>query len=85
MLHNLVPEGSTQFALPKLRVHVESQFNDGDLATDAVLQTVLLETDARRLTMVWHAAQRCHGREHKLRQSVVRWQGEQAWVEAPST
>jgi hypothetical protein len=84
VLHNLVPEGTVQLVLPRLRIHVETQFKDGDESTDAVLHTVFVETEERRLTLVWHAAQRCHGREHKLRQSVIKWEGPQTWAEAPS-
>jgi hypothetical protein len=85
VLHNLVAEGSVRFVLPKLRILVETQFDDGDVHSDAALHTVFIDTEARSLAMVWHAAQRCHGREHKLRQSVIRWEGQQAWAEAQST
>lgn len=85
VLHNLVPESSVQFVLPKLRILVETQFDDADVHTDAALHTVIIDAEARTLAMVWHAAQRCHGREHKLQQSVIRWEGPQTWAEAQST
>ncbi len=81
VLQNLTPRGTLRFTLPTLRFYVETLFSDRiEPARDAQLHTLLLEAKEQRLTMVWHTALECHGRDHLLHSSLIKWEGERTWA-----
>lgn len=57
VLANLTPEGRTSFLLPKKNMLVWYLLQNGEeKAISAVLDTIILEPDARRFMLVWRAA-----------------------------
>lgn len=57
VLFNLTPEGQTYFRLPQLQLPIEfTRLNRSRETVDAVLDTVLLEPDQRRLVLCWRAS-----------------------------
>lgn len=72
VLLNLTPEGRLSFRLPTVRLSFFTDFG-GDYATHrAVLHTVILEPDERRVQMVWHTHLHCHSLVYKLASTTVR-------------
>jgi len=53
------PNGTLQFQLPALRVHVDYRLGRNSQSRPAVLDTVIVEPDESRLVLVWRAALRC--------------------------
>ncbi len=71
-LVNLTAEGRTRFRLPKVEVPVE--FTDAAYErteVQAVLDTVILEPDVRRLLLVWRASIRIRKNIFEILQGVV--------------
>jgi hypothetical protein len=84
-LFNMTPEGNWRVQLPDLRFRMRVFFADSkDECADAVLHTVLLDPDQRRVQLVWHTSLPCHGREHRLRRAAIDWEGDRACL-SPST
>jgi hypothetical protein len=72
VLLNLTPEGRTEFRLPVLRVPVE--FTDAEYERTerlAVVDTVVIEPDQRRLTLTWRVSQRLKRNILEMRGVVV--------------
>jgi hypothetical protein len=81
VLVHLTKSGSARFRLPKIRIEVVTQFKDASERSEATLQTVLIQPEASRLTLVWSAAHVSQDREHRLEHSRVTWEGEKTWAE----
>jgi hypothetical protein len=75
-LLNLTTDGYLKIVTPRLALRTRVLFTDGEERAPAVLHTVLIEPDARRVQLVWHSSLRCHRREHKLTRAIVDWEGE---------
>lgn len=81
VLLRLTHSGIARFRIPRISVRVSTQFRDGLEQSEAVLQTVLIQSESQRLTLVWNAAHPCQEREHLLEHSRVTWEGEKSWAE----
>ena len=77
-LFNLTPDGYLRLRTPDIQLQMRVIFRDGEERVGVTLHTVLLDPDARRVQMVWHGALACHGRDHKLRQAQVSWEGDRS-------
>lgn len=75
-LHNLTSDGKLSFALPRNRIVTTTHFIDREEQRSADLHLVLLEPDLRRVQLVWHMALDCHAREHLIRRTRIRCEGE---------
>jgi len=75
-LHNLSSEGSVQFVLPRLEIQTTTYLGDQEQRRIGKLHLLVVEPELRRIQMIWHAAVDCHGREHTLRRTRVRCEGE---------
>lgn len=75
-LHQLTADGTLRFNLPRLRIIARTYFTDCEVQRTADLHLVLIEPDLPRVQLVWQAAFECHGREHELRSTTVRCEGE---------
>jgi hypothetical protein len=62
------PEGALRFALPELGVRLTYRREKEEVERRAVLDTVLIEADARRLVLVWRAALNCDKAALKIRE-----------------
>ncbi|AHG92994.1 Protein of unknown function DUF2169 (plasmid) [Gemmatirosa kalamazoonensis] len=69
-LHGVSPWGPVRFVLPRAQVGVSFVLDGAEQPRAAVLDTVLIDADAARLTMVWRAALRCD--KQVLRVSEIR-------------
>jgi len=67
-LVHLTPGGQLQFELPRVVLGLETCFSDGVrlLHERPRLNTVILEPDIPRVSLVWHSALPCHPRVYKL-------------------
>lgn len=70
-VRGVVPEGDIHFALPALRIQATYRFDAGVEIREAALDTVLVESDARRFIIVWSTALRCDKRALKVREVEV--------------
>ncbi len=77
-LTGFTPDGLLAVRLPEIKFGIRVHFTDGDASAAAVLHTVHLDPDERRVLMVWHASYPCHGRDHKLRQAIVEMEGDRS-------
>jgi hypothetical protein len=77
-LTGLTPDGLLTVRLPEINFGIRVHLTDGDATAAAVLHTVHLLPDERRVLMVWHASYPCHGRDHKLRQAIVDMEGDRS-------
>lgn len=75
LLH-MTPEGPWRARTPEIALTMRVIFTDGEERAKAVLHTVMLDPDRRRVQVVWHASLPCHGREHKLTRAIVNWEGD---------
>ncbi|MEY4575389.1 MAG: hypothetical protein RL701_92 [Pseudomonadota bacterium] len=75
-LRNLTPQGALRFTLPRLRITTTTHFKDSEVQRVADLHLVSVDTDALRVQLVWQMTLECHGREHLLRCTRIRWEGE---------
>jgi hypothetical protein len=83
-LFNMTPEGVWGLRIPELGFRMRVIFTDGEERANAVLHTVILDPDQRRVQMVWHSSLPCHGREHKLTRAIVNCEGDRTCL-SPST
>jgi hypothetical protein len=65
------PDGVLQFQLPVTRVRVNYRVDGGSEARPARLYTVIIEPDAGRVVLVWHAALLCDKKVLKVREIEV--------------
>ncbi len=72
-LKNLTPSGFLQFVLPRVSLHFETLFSNGERAVHErrKLHTVIIEPEFPRLSLVWHTSLPCHGKVQKLKGTVV--------------
>ena len=77
-LSNFTPDGYLVVRLPEINFGMRVLFSDGEANARAVLHTVSLDPDERRVLLAWHASHPCHGREHKLRRAIVNWEGDRS-------
>lgn len=77
-LWNFSPDGYLALRLPEIKFQMRVLFTDGEEIATAVLHTISLEPDERRVHLVWHASRPCHGRDHKLRRAIVNWEGDRS-------
>ncbi len=77
-LTGFTPDGLLNVRLPEINFGIRVHLTDGDASAAAVLHTVHLDPDERRVLMVWHASYPCHGRDHKLRQAIVEMEGDRS-------
>jgi hypothetical protein len=74
-LVNMTPEQFWRVRAPDLAFKMRVVFTDGEEQAAAVLHTVMLDPDKRRVQFVWQASLPCHGREHRLSRAIVNCQG----------
>ncbi len=67
-LINLSPSGRLNFKLPEFRFNVKAQINGELLPIDVLLETVCVEPDESRLTMIWKGRQSCDKQTLKIEQ-----------------
>jgi hypothetical protein len=71
-LYNLTPRGRVDFRLPEVSVPVRFYFNDGEEHEEsAVCDTLLIEPDLGRFTIVWRAGRRLRRNMFEVAQAVV--------------
>ena len=58
-LRGFTPEGVLQYQLPLERPRVIYRIDGSDIERPAMLDTIIIEPDLRRTTLVWRAAMRC--------------------------
>lgn len=75
-LHNLSRDGSLKFSLPRLQIQTITYLAQEELRRAGKLHSLIVEPELNRIQLVWHAAVECHGREHTLRRTRVRCEGE---------
>jgi len=71
VLAGLTPEGHTRFDLPHIGLALETRINQRIEAHPTYLHTVIIETDTRHLTLVWHSSLRCQGERHLLHHTTI--------------
>lgn len=71
-LTNLTPSGWLTFALPRVHLAFATHFGREIVEHGARLHTVILEPDAPRVTLVFHARLPCHHKVDQLDVTVVR-------------
>lgn len=72
VLVNLTPEGRLEFQLPRLEVPVEfTTRKDEHTTVQAVLDTLLIEPDERRLQLTWRASLPLRRGLHEVAQVIV--------------
>lgn len=72
VLLNLTPEGRREFRLPRLEVPVEFTSRKNEHTTvQAVLDTILIEPDERRLLLTWRASLPLRRGIHEVAQVIV--------------
>ena len=67
-LLGLTAEGSLRFSIPRLAASVTFRLDQGAQKIQAVLDTVLIEPDYRRLVLVWRCALRCDKQTLRVRE-----------------
>jgi len=72
-LVHLTPGGESLFELPRVVLGLETFFSDGErrLHERPRLNTVILEPELMRVSLVWHSALPCHPKVHKLLKTRV--------------
>lgn len=72
-LYGLAPTGEVGFTLPKIFLGFETYFENGtsEVHRDRALHSVIIDTDAMRVSLVWHTALMCHFLVHKLDRTLV--------------
>jgi hypothetical protein len=65
-LCNLTPRGYLAFTIPKVWLTFRTRIGNDSIEHRSTLQTVLIEPDLGRVTLVWLTMLPCHGRDHKL-------------------
>src|SRR5262249_45573086 len=72
VLLNLTPEGRTRFRLPTIEVPVEFMNLDYQrTAARAILDTIVIESDERRVAVIWRASHPLKRNLLQMRQVVV--------------
>lgn len=64
-------DGALRFEVPRVRPCFRTVFGRETVEHRSRLHTVLVDADARRVSVVWHTALPCHGREHRLDRTVI--------------
>jgi len=67
-LRGVTPDGLLQFTLPRLGVEVNYVVDSGEERRPALLDTVILEPDERRVLLVWRASLQCDKRALKVKE-----------------
>ena len=67
-LMGVTPNGAIQFQLPTHRVEVTYVLDGGEQSRPALLDTVIIEVDARRAILVWRAALPCDKKALKVKE-----------------
>ena len=71
LLVGLTPDGSCGFRLPRVTLGFRTRIDGGTVDHRADLHTVLLEPEARRVTLVWQTALPCHHSLYGLERTTV--------------
>lgn len=72
-LYNLTPDGKLQFRLPRIFLAFTTNFDDGSSEVHrAVLHTVTLKPDEKKVVLVWHTHLPCHHKVLKLSNTNIR-------------
>jgi hypothetical protein len=71
LLEGLTPSGVWRFQLPRVPLGFRTRINGGTVDHRANVHTVILEPDARRITLVWQTALPCHDTLYSLEQTTV--------------
>ena len=71
VLKNLTPEGQLSFCLPRIRLGFTTLLEGKKIHHRGTLHTVILEPDHPRVSLVWHTALACQGREHLLEHTTI--------------
>jgi hypothetical protein len=61
ILEGLTPQGHTAFDLPHIALALDTRIQRRTETHPAHLHSVIIDTDTRHLTLVWHSALRCQG------------------------
>jgi hypothetical protein len=67
----MTPDGLLRFRLPEVRPCFRTFFGRDMVEHRARLHTVIIEPDERRVSVVWHTALSCQGREHQLDRTII--------------
>ena len=70
-LTHLHPAGPLAFALPIVRPVFRTRIGRELVVHEPMMHSLILEPDALRFQMVWHAALPCHHRVHELRSTRI--------------
>jgi hypothetical protein len=70
-LRGVTPSGATRFTLPIVRPQVTYRRDTGSQTLPAVLDTLLIEPDANRFSLVWRSAFACDKQVLKVREVAV--------------
>jgi hypothetical protein len=70
-LLNLTPDGLLRFDLPRVRPCFRTYFGRDIVEHRPRLHTMLVVPEERRVSLVWHTAVPCQGRDHRLERTVV--------------
>lgn len=71
VLHNLTPEGTLRFILPRVVLGFRTRINGGTTHHRGQLHSVIIEPDDRRVIMVWQTSLPCHHTLYTLNDTVV--------------
>lgn len=70
-LVHLTPDGLFSFELPRTRPAFRTAFGRDAVEHRGRLHTVEIEPDARRVSMVWHTAVPCQGKDHRIEHTRI--------------
>jgi hypothetical protein len=71
-LHNVTPEGTWKFRLPRVSLVMSTSFYDGtEVEHRPVIHTLIIEPDKRRFQLVWHSHLPCHTKVNKLAKTAI--------------
>jgi hypothetical protein len=70
-LHNMTPEGSLRFTLPRVTLGFATQIAGGIEWHRANLHTVIIEPAFPRVILVWHTSLSCHKSCYTLKKTTV--------------
>jgi hypothetical protein len=71
VLRNLTPDGFLRFRLPRVSLGFRTRFGRRAIHHRGQLHTVIIESEERRLTMVWQAALPCHHTLYDLKDTLI--------------
>jgi hypothetical protein len=71
MLRNLSRDGLMRFRLPRINLGFSTRIDGGIQHHRALLHTVIIEPEQRKLILVWHTSLECHHSLYTLNETLV--------------